>query len=41
MVPYMEPLFFELRTSLIGFQIFVLDRGVADGFFLFSLADTF
>jgi len=46
MVPYMEPLFFELRTSLISFRIFVhcqrlIARNVADGFLLFSLADTF
>jgi len=46
MVPYMEPIFFELRASLITFRIFVrcqrlIARNVADGFFLFSLADTF
>ena len=46
MVPYMEPLFFELRASLISFRIFVrcqrlIARNVADGFLLFSLADTF
>jgi hypothetical protein len=45
MVSYMEPLFFELRASLISFQIFVrckrlIARNVADGFLLFSLADT-
>jgi hypothetical protein len=37
---------FELRTSLITFRIFVrcqrlIARNVADGFLLFSLADTF
>jgi len=46
MVPYMEPLFFELRASLITFRIFVrcqrlIARNVADGFLFFSLADTF
>jgi hypothetical protein len=46
MVPYMEPLFFELRASLITFQIFVrcqhlIARNVANGFLLFSLVDTF
>ena len=40
------PLFFLLRTSLISFPIFVrcqrlIARNVADGFLLFSLADTF
>jgi hypothetical protein len=39
-------LFFELRTSLISFRIFVrcqrlITRNVADGFLLISLADTF
>ena len=38
--------FFELHTSLISFRIFVrcqrlIARNVADGFLLFSLADTF
>ena len=46
MVSYLRPLFFELRTSLITFRIFVrcqrlIARNVADGFLLFSLADTF
>jgi hypothetical protein len=46
MVTYMSPLFFELRTSLISFRIFVrcqrlIARNVADGFLLFSFADTF
>jgi hypothetical protein len=46
MVADMRPLFFELRTSLITFRIFVrcqrlIARNVADGFLLFSLADTF
>jgi hypothetical protein len=46
MVPYMDPLFFELRARLITFRIFVscqrlIARNVADGFLLFSLADTF
>jgi hypothetical protein len=46
MVTYTSPLFFELRTSLITFRIFVrcqrlIARNVADGFLLFSLADTF
>jgi hypothetical protein len=45
MVAYLRPLFFELRTSLISFGIFVrcqrlIARNVADGFLLFSLADT-
>ena len=45
-MPYMEPLFFELRASFITFQIFVrcqrlIARNGADGFLLFSLADTF
>ena len=42
----MEPLFFELNASLIPFRIFVRSQrliaiNVADGFLLFSLADTF
>ena len=46
MVPYMEPLFFELHTSLISFRICVrcqrlIARNLADGFLFFSLADTF
>jgi hypothetical protein len=46
MVSYMRPLFFELRTSLISFRIFVrcqrlIARNVANGFLLFSPADTF
>ena len=45
MVAYLRPPFFELRTSLITFRIFVrcqrlIARNVADGFLLFSLADT-
>jgi hypothetical protein len=40
MVAYLRPLFFELRTSLISFQIFVrcqrlIARNVADSFLLF------
>jgi hypothetical protein len=46
MVPYMEPLFFELRASLIRFRIFVrcqrlIARNVADGFLLFFLLTRF
>jgi hypothetical protein len=46
MVADMRPLFFELRTSLITFPIFVrcqrlIARNVADDFLLFSFADTF
>jgi hypothetical protein len=47
MAAYLQPLFFfELRESLISFRIFVrcqrlIARNVADGFLLFSLADTF
>jgi hypothetical protein len=46
MVAYLGALFFELRTSLISFRIFVrcqrlIARNVADGFLLFSLATRF
>ena len=46
MVPYMEPLFFELRASLITFRIFVrcqrlIARNVADGFLFFLLLTRF
>ena len=46
MAAYLQPLFFELCASLISFRIFVrcqrlIARNVADGFLLFSLADTF
>ena len=46
MVSYMRPLFFEHRTSLISFLIFVrchrlIVRNVADGFLLFLLLTRF
>ena len=46
MVAYLRPLFFELRTSLITFRIFVrcqrlIARNVADGFLLFLLLTRF
>jgi hypothetical protein len=41
-----RPLIFELCTILVSFRIFVrcqrlIARNLADGFLLFSLADTF
>jgi hypothetical protein len=46
MAAYLQPLFFELRTSSISFPSFVrcqrlIARNVADGFLIFSLDDTF
>jgi hypothetical protein len=43
---YVRPLIFELCTILVSFRIFVrcqrlIARNLADGFLLFSLADTF